>query len=179
MTRPLHQNAVHQNSPRKDAVDGIIAAWARERPDLPVEVMEVWSRVTRLARRLDRDRAKAFSQWDLEGWEFDVLAALRRSGEPYQLSPGQLLNELEVASGTMTNRITRLSNRGLVRRLPHPKDGRGVIVELTDEGRDRVDGALAALLESEGRLLDWMDAQVVEQVGQGLRAVLARQEELD
>ena len=77
MTRPLHQNAVHQNSPRKDAVDGIIAAWARERPDLPVEVMEVWSRVTRLARRLDRDRAKAFSQWDLEGWEFDVLAALR------------------------------------------------------------------------------------------------------
>ncbi|GAE69061.1 transcriptional regulator [Cutibacterium acnes JCM 18909] len=103
--------------------------------------MEVWSRVTRLARRLDRDRAKAFSQWDLEGWEFDVLAALRRSGEPYQLSPGQLLNELEVASGTMTNRITRLSNRGLVRRLPHPKDGRGVIVELTDEGRDRVDGA--------------------------------------
>ena len=90
MTRPLHQNAVHQNSPRKDAVDGIIAAWARERPDLPVEVMEVWSRVTRLARRLDRDRAKAFSQWDLEGWEFDVLAALRRSGEPYQLSPGQL-----------------------------------------------------------------------------------------
>ena len=161
MTRPLHQNAVHQNSPRKDAVDGIIAAWARERPDLPVEVMEVWSRVTRLARRLDRDRAKAFSQWDLEGWEFDVLAALRRSGEPYQLSPGQL------------------SNRGLVRRLPHPKDGRGVIVELTDEGRDRVDGALAALLESEGRLFDSMDAQVVEQVGQGLRAVLARQEELD
>lgn len=99
MTRPLHQNAVHQNSPRKDAVDGIIAAWARERPDLPVEVMEVWSRVTRLARRLDRDRAKAFSQWDLEGWEFDVLAALRRSGEPYQLSPGQLLNELEVHRG--------------------------------------------------------------------------------
>ena len=66
-----------------------------------------------------------------------------------------------------------------MRRLPHPKDGRGVIVELTDEGRDRVDGALAALLESEGRLLDSMDAQVVEQVGQGLRAVLARQEELD
>ena len=57
--------------------------------------------------------------------------------------------------------------------------GRGVIVELTDEGRDRVDGALAALLESEGRLFDSMDTQVVEQVGQGLRAVLARQEELD
>ena len=66
-----------------------------------------------------------------------------------------------------------------MRRLPHPKDGRGVIVELTDEGRNRVDGALAALLESEGRLLDSMDAEVVEQLGQGLRAVLARQEELD
>ena len=169
----------HRHQDPKDAVDVIIAAWARERPDLPVEVMEVWSRVTRLARRLDRDRSKAFSQWDLEGWEFDVMAALRRSGEPYQLSPGQLLSELEVASGTMTNRITRLSDRGLVCRLPHPKDGRGVIVELTDAGRDRVDGALAALLESEGRLLDSMDPQAVEQLGRGLRAVLARQEELD
>ena len=79
----------------------------------------------------------------------------------------------------MTNRITRLSDRGLVCRLPHPKDGRGVIVELTDAGRDRVDGALAALLESEGRLLDSMDPQAVEQLGRGLRAVLARQEELD
>ena len=137
----------HQHQDPKDAVDVIIAAWARERPDLPVEVMEVWSRVTRLARRLDRDRSKAFSQWDLEGWEFDVLAALRRSGEPYQLSPGRLLS--------------------------------GVIVELTDAGRNRVDGALAALLESEGRLLDSMDPQAVEQLGRGLRAVLARQEELD
>ena len=109
----------HQHQDPKDAVDVIIAAWARERPDLPVEVMEVWSRVTRLARRLDRDRSKAFSQWDLEGWEFDVLAALRRSGEPYQLSPGRLLSELEVASGTMTNRITRLSDRGLVCRRAH------------------------------------------------------------
>lgn len=164
---------------RRDAVDTIIAAWARERPDLPVEVMGVWSRVTRLARRLDRARSRAFAQWDLEGWEFDVLAALRRSGPPYRLSPGQLLQELEVASGTMTNRITRLSERGLVRRLPHPQDGRSVIVELTDSGREMVDGALSGLLESEGRLLESMDPRTIEQLERGLREVLARQEELE
>lgn len=159
-----------------DSVDRIIAAWTRERPDLPVGLMEVWSRVTRLSRLLDRERSRAFATWDLEAWEFDVLAALRRSGRPYRMSPGQLLSELEVASGTMTNRIARLSDRGLVRRRRHPSDGRSALVELTDEGRARVDGALSELLSSEGRLLDDLESADVEQLGAGLRAVLGHQE---
>lgn len=159
-----------------DSVDRIIAAWTRERPDLPVGLMEVWSRVTRLSRLLDRERSRSFAHHDLETWEFDVLAALRRSGEPYRMSPGQLLAELEVASGTMTNRISRLSERGLVRRRRHPSDGRSALVELTDEGRDRVDGALSDLLASEGRLLDDLDRGDVERLGGGLRAVLGHQE---
>ncbi len=159
-----------------DSVDRIIAAWTRERPDLPVGVMEVWSRVTRLSRLLDRERSRAFARHGLEVWEFDVLAALRRSGRPYQLSPGQLLVELEVSSGTMTNRITRLSERGLVVRRPHPVDGRSALVELTEEGMARVDGALAALLESEGGLLREIDPVDVERLGAGLRAVLGDQE---
>lgn len=159
-----------------DSVDRIIAAWARERPDLPVDRMEVWSRVTRLSRLLDRARSRAFAQHDLEVWEFDVLAALRRCGEPYQMSPGQLLSELEVSSGTMTNRISRLSARGLVLRRPHPVDGRSALVELTGKGMELVDGALAALLDSEGGLMRQLDPQDVEQLGAGLRAVLGHQE---
>src|SRR6188768_2395005 len=88
----------------QDEVDRLVAAWARERPDLDVRPLEVLSRVTRLARHLDRARSTAFEAHQLEVWEFDVLAALRRAGRPYVLSPGQLLAQTMVTSGTMTNR---------------------------------------------------------------------------
>jgi DNA-binding MarR family transcriptional regulator len=140
-------------APVTDEVDRIVAAWRRERPDLDVGPLEVLSRVGRLARHLDRDRAAAFAGHGLEPWEFDVLAALRRSGRPYQLSPGALLAETLVTSGTMTNRIDRLTGRGLVVRLRDPDDGRGVLVRITDPGRALVDTALAALLEREHALL--------------------------
>jgi len=138
---------------RDDEVARIVAAWRRERPDLDVEPLEVLSRVSRLAHHLDRHRAAAFAGHDVEPWEFDVLAALRRSGAPYELSPGQLTAETLVTSGTMTNRVDRLEARGLVVRRPDPDDGRGVIVALTDSGRGLVDTTLAALLERERALL--------------------------
>jgi DNA-binding MarR family transcriptional regulator len=139
--------------PARDEVDRIVDAWRRERPDLDVGPLEVLSRVTRLARHLDRDRAAAFAQHGLELWEFDVLAALRRSGPPYQLSPTQLTGQTLVTSGTMTNRVDRLVERDLVKRLPDPADGRGVIVRLTNAGRTLVDLALSDLLERERTLL--------------------------
>jgi DNA-binding MarR family transcriptional regulator len=116
--------------------------------------LEVLSRVTRLARHLDRVRSAAFARHGLEGWEFDVLAALRRSGPPYQLSPGQLVAQTMVTSGTMTNRIDRLAGRLLVRRLPDPDDGRGVMVRLEPAGAKLVDTALADLLAVERDLLE-------------------------
>lgn len=136
-----------------DEVDAVVTAWRRERPDLAVGSMEVWSRIHRLAALLDQHRKRIFTDQGLEPWEFDVLAALRRAGEPYQLSPGQLLRETHVTSGTMTNRIDRLRQRGLVTRQPHPSDGRAALVSLTDGGRERVDEALAALLRQEEELL--------------------------
>jgi DNA-binding MarR family transcriptional regulator len=137
----------------QDEVDRLVAAWARERPDLDVRPLEVLSRVTRLAHHLDRARRTAFAAHDLEVWEFDVLAALRRAGRPYVLSPGKLLGQTLVTSGTMTNRVDRLESRGLVQRLPDPADRRGVHVRLTPAGKERVDAALADLLERERRLL--------------------------
>ncbi len=137
----------------QDEVDRLVAAWARERPDLDVGPLEVLSRVMRLARHLDRARREAFAQHHLEVWEFDVLAALRRAGAPYELSPGRLLGETLVTSGTMTNRVDRLAARGLVERLPDPADRRGVLVQLTTAGRDAVDAAMADLLTHERGLL--------------------------
>ena len=95
----------------QDEVDRLVAAWARERPDLDVRPLEVLSGVTggTAPRRAGRT---AFAAHDLEVWEFDVLSALRRAGRPYVLSPGQLLAQTMVTSGTMTNRVDRLEQRG-------------------------------------------------------------------
>jgi len=136
-----------------DEVDVLVDAWRRERPDLDVAPLEVLSRVSRLARHLDLARREAFEAHDLEPWEFDVLAALRREGAPYTLSPGRLLQVTLVTSGTMTNRIDRLEAKGLVARVPDPNDGRGVQVVLTEAGRRRVDDALTDLLAHERDIL--------------------------
>jgi DNA-binding MarR family transcriptional regulator len=160
--------------PTRDEVDTIVEAWRRERPDLDVAPMEVLSRISRLARHLDRLRANAFSAHDLESWEFDVLAALRRSGPPYRLSPGQLLRETLVTSGTMTNRVDRLVERALVTRQDHPNDRRGVLVELTDAGRDAVDAALAELIAAERQIMAELDVADHDQLTRSLRLLLVR-----
>ena len=134
-------------------MDELVEAWARERSDLDLRPVAVFSRISRLARHLDLARRAAFSAHDIESWEFDVLAALRRAGEPYELSPGRLLRETLVTSGTMTNRIDRLAGRGFVERYPDPEDRRGVIVRLTPAGKAAVDAAFDALLAAEHQLL--------------------------
>jgi DNA-binding MarR family transcriptional regulator len=156
----------------KDEVDRLVAAWARERPDLDVRPLEVLSRVTRLARHVDRARGIAFAAHDLDGWEFDVLAALRRAGKPYMLSPGALVAQTLVTSGTMTNRIDRLESRGLVTRAPDPSDRRGVRVRLTTSGKEAVDSALADLLRSEQDLLAALSTRQQEQLSGLLRSLV-------
>src|SRR3954469_14184991 len=141
-----------------DEVDALVQAWRRERDDLDLAPVEVFSRISRLARLLDLARREAFTAHAIETWEFDVLAALRRTGKPYQLSPGQLLRETMVTSGTMTNRIYRLSERGLVDGSPDPNDRRGILVGLTGAGKRAVDGAFETLLASERDLLAELSA---------------------
>ena len=155
-----------------DEVDRIVDAWQRERPDLDVSPLTVLSRVSRLARHLDLARRSAFARHDLETWEFDVLAALRRSGEPYRMSPGALLTQTLVTSGTMTNRIDRLAERGLVERRPSPDDRRGVLVQLTERGRTRVDGAFSDLLAVEHGLLAGLSEQEQDTLAGLLRSLV-------
>ncbi|HRN30162.1 MAG TPA: MarR family transcriptional regulator [Terrimesophilobacter sp.] len=158
--------------PPHDEVDRIVDAWARERPDLDVEPMQVLSRVGRLSRHLDRARRDAFASSDLEPWEFDVLSALRRAGRPYQLSPKSLLQQTLVSSGTMTNRIDRLVERELVERRTDPHDGRGILVVMTELGRERVDAALSSLLDYERELLHSLTAAERERLAGLLRKLV-------
>ena len=136
-----------------DEVDRIVQAWTAQRPDLDFSPLSVLSRVDRLSRHLDRARRDVFRRSDLEPWEWDVLSALRRAGEPFQLTPKQLLQQTLVSSGTMTNRIDRLVQRALVRREADPDDGRSILVILSDDGKTRVDAAITRLVDAEAVLL--------------------------
>jgi DNA-binding MarR family transcriptional regulator len=156
----------------RDEVDDLVAAWGTQRPDLDVEPMQVLSRVSRLARHLDIARRGAFASHGLEPWEFDVLSALRRAGPPFQLTPGALLRATLVTSGTMTNRIDRLAAAGLVRREPDPRDRRGVLVTLSDQGREAVDAALTDLLDREQGLLAGLAGEQRATLAALLRALL-------
>jgi DNA-binding MarR family transcriptional regulator len=155
-----------------DEVDDLVAAWRAQRPDLDVEPMQVLSRISRLARHLDIARRGAFADHGLETWEFDVLSALRRQGPPFQLTPGALLRATLVTSGTMTNRIDRMAAAGLVRREPDPRDKRGVLVTLTEQGVARADAALADLLRRERALLSVLDRSDRQRLADLMRTLL-------
>lgn len=141
------------NMKQQDEVDSILGEWAAARPDLDLGPLAVFSRMTRITKHLDRARAQAFDRSGLSSWEFDVLAVLRRSGPPFQQSPKALVLKTMVSSGTMTNRIDRMQERDLVRRLTDPNDGRGVLVEMTDRGQTLVDAAMTRLADAEEQLL--------------------------
>jgi DNA-binding MarR family transcriptional regulator len=155
--------------PSSDEVDRIVEDWSRERTDLDFTPLQVLSRVGRLAKHLDRARRQAFAASGLEPWEFDVLAALRRAGAPYQLSPKALLQQTLVSSGTMTNRIDRLVERRLVERRTDPHDGRGVLVVMTSRGTEAVDDAISELLAGEAELLEGLSKGDQERLAALLR----------
>ena len=159
----------------RDEVDRLIAAWKRERPDPDLSPLSVLSRITRIARHLDIARRDAFG--DLENWGFDVLAALRRAGVPHQLSPGQLMQETMVTSGTMTNRLDRLEELHLITREQDPDDGRGSLVTLTKAGVRAVDSALEDLLENERKLLKALTAKDRETLAELLSTLVTEFDE--
>lgn len=136
-----------------DHVDRIIEQWNEQRPDVDVEGMAVIGRISRLGRAISPLLAQVFAEHDLEPWEFDVLATLRRSGPPFQLTAGELMSSMMVTSGAVTNRIDRLEQRGLIRRDKDSEDGRIVRVGLTTEGLRKIDSALPDHAANELRLV--------------------------
>ncbi len=145
-------NFAYQKTMDEDHVDRILAQWRTERPDLDVEPMGLLGRLARLSTYLGREVEKTFSEFGLSSASFDVLAALRRSGKPYRLSPGDLLATTMITSGTMTNRIDQLEKAGLVERLTNPDDRRSVLIALKPEGLDLVERAVTAHVANQHRL---------------------------
>jgi DNA-binding MarR family transcriptional regulator len=137
-----------------DRADLAIKQWARERPDLRTLPMAVFGRLNEASGRVTRDHLNPlFARAGLQAGEFDVLATLRRSGEPYVLSPTQLYEAAMISSGGMTDRLDRLEKAGLVVRRPDPKDRRGKLIVLTDAGKRLVDETLSRHVANEERLL--------------------------
>ncbi|ENN84871.1 Transcriptional regulator protein [Rhizobium freirei PRF 81] len=136
-----------------DRIDKILAQWRRERPDLDTTAMGLFGRMRNLTLHLSREMEKTFARFDLNSANFDMLATLRRSGEPYTLSPSDLMDTMMVTSGTMTNRIDQLEKAGLVARSQNPNDGRSFLISLTPKGFELIDAAVTAHVETQARLV--------------------------
>ncbi|MFJ2865252.1 MarR family winged helix-turn-helix transcriptional regulator [Kitasatospora sp. NPDC087314] len=157
---------------QRDTVDDIVEQWTRTRPDLNLEVIGLIGRMRRLNVRVDNALREYFVSCGLDSSEFDVLATLRRAGEPYELNARALLKAAMVTSGAITNRVDRLSAKGLVERNPCPNDRRAVLVRLTPAGKDLIDAALAGHVRNEERLLAVLDGDERAQLDALLRKLL-------
>ncbi|NEA61297.1 MarR family transcriptional regulator [Streptomyces sp. SID12488] len=157
----------------RDPVDAIIDQWAVVRPDLDTIAMEVFGRVYRLSRAMGDRLEEAYARFGIARGEFDVLATLRRSGEPYTLSPRQLSSTLMLTTGGMTGRLDKLERAGLLRRSPDPHDRRGLQVTLTEEGLSRIDEAVGVGLAVQTEALAALGTGKAGQLADLLRELLA------
>ncbi|MEU0562826.1 MarR family transcriptional regulator [Dactylosporangium sp. NPDC006015] len=160
-----------------DDVDRIVEQWARERPELETEAMAAFGRVYRLAKIVGDRQERVYGALGLNRGEFDVLATLRRSGEPFQLSPKALTSSLMLTSGGMTGRLDRLERAGLVARSPDPADRRGLVVTLTGAGRVLVDEAVAVGLAEQREVFERLPEPRRRQLSALLRELLSAAEE--
>ncbi|GAB1641908.1 MarR family winged helix-turn-helix transcriptional regulator [Krasilnikovia sp. MM14-A1259] len=157
---------------RPRGVDRIIAQWSHERPELDTTAMSIFGRIYRLARLSGDEVERAYGRHGIGRPEFDVVATLRRAGEPFQLSPGALAASMMLSSGGTTARLDRLEKAGLVSRSPDPHDRRGVLVSLTTEGRRVADAAVGAGLAEQQRLLSHLTPAQQRDLDALLRAAL-------
>ncbi|WP_327369636.1 MarR family winged helix-turn-helix transcriptional regulator [Streptomyces sp. NBC_01217] len=165
----------HTSSP-PDHIARIQSEWAGERPDLDVSPQGVIGRLHRLAGLLTEELCVVYRRFGLGEGEFDVLAALRRAGEPYERAPGELAVHTMVTTGAMTKRIDRLERDGLVTRRRSAGDGRGRVVALTHAGRDLIDQAFTEHMRNERRLLNTLSREEAAQLEILLTAWLGRME---
>ena len=156
-----------------DATDRLLTGWDEARPDLEVGVLQVTARLSRLGAHLARRQEELFSRFDLNRGEVGALSALRIAGPPHRLSPTRLAKGLMLSSAGITSRIDRLERRGYVRRLDDPNDRRGVLIELTEDGLQAVDAAVAANTASERTLLDRLEPAELAALEGILRKLLA------
>ncbi|BEV73006.1 MarR family transcriptional regulator [Paludibacterium sp. THUN1379] len=156
-----------------DAVDRILAQWGQERPDLDVSPMGMIGRLGRCAALVSQRLEPVFERFGLSGWEFDVLATLRRSGAPYSLAPTALFSSLMVTSGTMTHRLKVLEGKGWVVREASSEDARSTLVRLSAAGLALIDRAVEAHVANEHALLAGLSARSQAGLNKRLAELLA------
>jgi DNA-binding MarR family transcriptional regulator len=153
-------------------IDAIEDAWRRERPDVDVGPLVLFGRLFRAVVLADARLTAGLAEYDLQpGW-FDLLAALRRAGKPYQLNPTQLSQATMLSSAGMTKRLDRMAAAGLIKRHPDLSDRRGTLVRLTPRGRKTIDAALPVHVANEARLLDGLNPQERRSLDALLRKLL-------
>lgn len=162
---------------KPDHVDRILAGWARERPELDTRALGLFGRLFRVVRLADGELAAGLAPHGLQSGWFDILAALRRSGAPYERNPTDLMRSTLLSSGGITKRLDRLVEEGLVERRPDPEDRRGVRVRLTRRGMALIDEAIETHVRNEERLLEGMDPEERDELDRLLRLLLAGIEE--
>src|SRR5581483_12239226 len=155
-----------------DHVDHLLAQWHAEMPDLDPSPMAVISRISRLGRIFERRLEEVFAEFGLNQSQFGVLAALRRAGPPFCLSPTELYNSLLISSGAMTNRLERLESAGYIDRVPDPEDGRSMLVALTPAGKKLIERVLEPHYQNGRRLLSALSDEERAQLAGLLRRLL-------
>jgi DNA-binding MarR family transcriptional regulator len=136
-----------------DRIERLVGQWADQRPDLDLDTMELVARLTRVAQLINGRIEALAAEYGVHRGEGDVLFTLGRAGPPFRLSPTRLADSLLVTSGTMTNRLDRLAQRGMITRRPNPNDRRSLEVELTNKGRRLVDEAVTRHVANEREML--------------------------
>ena len=162
----------NQGEVEGDYVERILDQWRRELPDLDMSPVGIVGRVYRLARVFEKRLGSTFESQGLNRSGFDVLASLRRAGQPHRLSPTALYNSLLITSGAMTNRIDRLEEEGLVTREPSPDDRRALLVALTPKGKELVESIATELAQAEHELLASLGASEQKELATLLRTLL-------
>lgn len=155
MARPktTRASAAAQDITTRDAVDDIEEAWERERPDMDVSSVGIITRIWRIGRYFEQERARRLAELGTDRVTLDVLAMLRRAGKPYRMTAGELTQAALITSGGISGRLDKLEKAGLVTREFHPKDRRRINVQLTPQGVDLVDSVVSDLMDHESQLL--------------------------
>lgn len=163
-------------TPPADYVQRLLEDWAAKRPDLPVGPLAIIHRITRLAALLGAEVDRVFAGSGITNADFAVLANLRRAGDPPELTQRQLVDALHLTSGTVSVRIDRLAQSGLVERRPDEADGRSVVVTMTAAGIDLFEQVAPAHLANEARLVAALDDSQQGQLAQLLQLLLVEHE---
>jgi DNA-binding MarR family transcriptional regulator len=136
-------------SAQRDHVDRFLDTINFAFPDLDLEVEGIVDRIGGISRRLNRTLDETLGEFGLDTMEYRVLSSLSQGGEPFRSTPGRLAQRMDLSSGAVTNRLDRMEEAGLIRRLPDPGDRRKVVVELTDHGRETYRSAVGVQAQKE------------------------------